>query len=118
MRIFVVRRGDSLYSIAKKFGVKADELAYINGLSDPSRLSVGQTLVIPGQNSPQGEIEVNGYAYPGMTSACPTESLSGELSSFAAFIASTLTPNILAIEYSVSPRRTIKILIPSPLVMV
>ena len=75
MRIFVVRRGDSLYSIAKKFGVKADELAYINGLSDPSRLSVGQTLVIPGQNSPQGEIEVNGYAYPNISDAVLNEAL-------------------------------------------
>ena len=52
MRIFVVRRGDSLYSIAKSFGVSAGELAYINQLSDPSRLTVGQTIVIPDMQRP------------------------------------------------------------------
>ena len=47
MKIYIVRRGDSLYSIARKFGASADDIAYINQLSDPSRLSVGQALVIP-----------------------------------------------------------------------
>lgn len=67
MRIFVVRRGDSLYSIAKNFGVSAGELAYINQLSDPSRLTVGQAIVIPDMQSPKTEIEVNGYAYPNIS---------------------------------------------------
>ena len=67
MRIFIVRRGDSLYSIAKNFGVSAGELAYINQLSDPSRLTVGQTIVIPDMQRPKTEIEVNGYAYPNIS---------------------------------------------------
>ena len=62
MRIFVVSKGDSLYSIARKFGVSPTELSYINALSDPNRLTIGQTLVIPGGASPQGQIEVTGYA--------------------------------------------------------
>ena len=75
MRIFVVKRGDTLYSIAKKFGVTTERLSYINALSDPNRLSVGQTLVIPGDSSPQGEIEVNGYAYPNISDAVLNEAL-------------------------------------------
>ena len=75
MRIFVVKRGDTLYSIAKKFGVATERLSYINALSDPNRLTVGQTLVIPGDSSPQGEIEVNGYAYPNISDAVLNEAL-------------------------------------------
>ena len=41
MRIFVVSKGDSLYSIARKFGVSPTELSYINALSDPNRLTIG-----------------------------------------------------------------------------
>ncbi|MDD5902906.1 MAG: glycosyl hydrolase family 18 protein [Oscillospiraceae bacterium] len=75
MRIFVVKRGDTLYSIAKRFGVTTERLSYINALSDPNRLSVGQTLVIPGDSFPQGEIEVNGYAYPNISDAVLNEAL-------------------------------------------
>ncbi len=75
MKIFVVKRGDTLYSIAKKFGVTTERLSYINALSDPNRLTVGQTLVIPGDSSPQGEIEVNGYAYPNISDAVLNEAL-------------------------------------------
>ena len=75
MRIFVVKRGDTLYSIAKKFGVTTERLSYINALSDPNRLTGGQTLVIPGDSSPQGEIEVNGYAYPNISDAVLNEAL-------------------------------------------
>ena len=68
MRIFVVRKGDSLYSIGKRFGVPVQTLAHINGLTDPSRLTVGQSLVIPdGTAGELGEIEVNGYAYPNIS---------------------------------------------------
>ena len=75
MKIFVVKRGDTLYSIAKNFGVTTERLSYINALSDPNRLTVGQTLVIPGDSSPQGEIEVNGYAYPNISDAVLNEAL-------------------------------------------
>ena len=75
MRIFVVSKGDSLYSIARKFGVSPTELSYINALSDPNRLTIGQTLVIPGGASPQGQIEVNGYAYPNISDTVLSEAL-------------------------------------------
>ena len=75
MRIFVVSKGDSLYSIARKFGVSPTELSYINALSDPDRLTVGQTLVIPGGSAPQGQIEVNGYAYPNISDTVLSEAL-------------------------------------------
>ncbi len=64
MRIYIVRRGDSLYSIAKSSGSTVQELSQLNQLADPSRLSIGQAIVIPDGGSPDGSIEINGYAYP------------------------------------------------------
>lgn len=41
---YVVQRGDTLYSIALAFGQDYRDLARWNGLDDPSKLQVGQTL--------------------------------------------------------------------------
>lgn len=43
-----VRRGDTLWSIARSRGVSLDRLATTNGLSNAATLSVGQVLDIPG----------------------------------------------------------------------
>ena len=46
MDIHVVRPGDTLYSIAREYGVPMAQLLNDNQLPNPSRLVVGQTLVI------------------------------------------------------------------------
>lgn len=46
MVIYVVREGDSVYSIAKMFGVDPNIIIADNELADPNSLVVGQTLVI------------------------------------------------------------------------
>ncbi|HEY8539382.1 MAG TPA: LysM peptidoglycan-binding domain-containing protein, partial [Steroidobacteraceae bacterium] len=43
-----VRRGDTLWSIARAHGVSLDHLARVNGLNRDGTLSVGQVLKIPG----------------------------------------------------------------------
>jgi lipoprotein NlpD len=43
---YVVRAGDTLYSIAWRHGVDARELAAWNGLADPDRIYVGQRLAL------------------------------------------------------------------------
>ena len=42
-----VARGESLYRIAKAYGVAPETLARANGIKDSQRLEVGQVLVIP-----------------------------------------------------------------------
>ncbi|PZN32506.1 MAG: lytic transglycosylase [Proteobacteria bacterium] len=44
----VVRRGDTLWGIARRHGVSLDSLASHNGLSRQDTLSIGQVLNIPG----------------------------------------------------------------------
>jgi murein DD-endopeptidase MepM/ murein hydrolase activator NlpD len=43
-----VEKGQTLYSIAKAYGLDAKELQNINGIKDPSDLDVGHHLWIPG----------------------------------------------------------------------
>jgi lipoprotein NlpD len=42
--MYTVQRGDTLYGIALAFGQDAREIARWNGIEDPSRLTVGQSL--------------------------------------------------------------------------
>ena len=44
---YLVKAGDTIYSIARANGVAPDALAKANSLSDPKLLKVGQTLKIP-----------------------------------------------------------------------
>ncbi|MBO5416713.1 MAG: LysM peptidoglycan-binding domain-containing protein [Clostridia bacterium] len=46
MIIYTVEQGDSLYEISKRFSADAELIARDNELRDPSRLTVGQTLVV------------------------------------------------------------------------
>ena len=47
LEIYVVRSGDTLYNIARRYSVSTDELTYANQLQNPAVLSVGQALIIP-----------------------------------------------------------------------
>ncbi|HYM70234.1 MAG TPA: LysM peptidoglycan-binding domain-containing protein [bacterium] len=49
---YTVASHDTLYSIARHFGVPVSSLIEANGLGDPSRLRVGQVLTIPDSASP------------------------------------------------------------------
>jgi len=46
-QVHIVQKGDTLYSIARYYGVTPAELAAVNGITDPDRIYVGQRLVIP-----------------------------------------------------------------------
>jgi LysM repeat protein len=46
-KVYVVQKGDSPASIAKKFKVSYADLLRANNIEDPKRLQIGQKLVIP-----------------------------------------------------------------------
>lgn len=72
MTIYVVAEGDTVYSIAQRYGVTEESIEEVNQLQYPYTLVVGQALLIEdtgeeenlgvGQNRPP--IYVNGFAYP------------------------------------------------------
>jgi LysM repeat protein len=45
---YTVQKGDTIAEIAKKTGAKQQDIINANKISDPSRITVGQTLFIPG----------------------------------------------------------------------
>ncbi|MGV3488120.1 MAG: LysM peptidoglycan-binding domain-containing protein [Tuberibacillus sp.] len=50
MQIHVVSLGESIYSIARRFGVTPEAIININKLTNPNQLVVGETLLIPTEN--------------------------------------------------------------------
>ena len=55
--VHVVRRGETLYSIARRYGVDVWAVARANGIANPNRIYVGQRLVIPA-GRPAGIVHV------------------------------------------------------------
>jgi len=47
-----VKKGDTLWNIAKRLGTDVQTLAKANGIKDPNRLKIGQVLRAPGAGSP------------------------------------------------------------------
>lgn len=45
--IHVVQRGENLFRIALSYGLTVDEIASLNGITDPSNIQVGQRLLVP-----------------------------------------------------------------------
>jgi LysM repeat protein len=44
--VYIVRRGDTLYSIARRYGTTVQAIALTNNIVNPSRIYAGQKLII------------------------------------------------------------------------
>ena len=65
---YTVRRGDTLFSIARRYGVSLWALVQVNGIRNPAFIYVGQVLRIPGGSS---------AVQPPSTPTTPTSGYSG-----------------------------------------
>ena len=68
MAMYTVQKGDSLYSIAKKFGITVDEIKSLNNLTS-NNLAIGEQLMIKsstgdGPINPEEECIGTGYVEP------------------------------------------------------
>ena len=50
-RTYEVQPGDTVFSIARRFGTTVEAIVAANGLADPSEIGVGQVLIIPGAST-------------------------------------------------------------------
>ena len=50
-RTHVVQPGETLFSIARRYGLTVEQLAFANGITNPSLIYAGQVLIIPGGES-------------------------------------------------------------------
>ena len=48
-----VRAGDTLWSIARQYGIAPSELIQANDIRNPNRIFVGRTLIVPGAAQPE-----------------------------------------------------------------
>jgi murein DD-endopeptidase MepM/ murein hydrolase activator NlpD len=46
-KIHVVKNGDTLFSLAKQYGVAIPDILFINGIEDPGKIKAGQKIRIP-----------------------------------------------------------------------
>jgi murein DD-endopeptidase MepM/ murein hydrolase activator NlpD len=50
--LYIVKKGDTVYSIARSYGVKDTEVMKLNGIKDPQKLQLGQRLRIQIPDTP------------------------------------------------------------------
>jgi 3D (Asp-Asp-Asp) domain-containing protein len=56
--MYQVKKGDTLFRIASKFGVSVKDVTEANQLTNPEQITIGQRVYIPGFELPQGEGEM------------------------------------------------------------
>lgn len=60
---YIVQRGDTLYSIARRYGTTVEAIASANGITNPNLIRVGQKLTIPTSGSPAPPPPSGGTTY-------------------------------------------------------
>jgi spore germination protein len=63
MQIHVVKKGETLWEISRRFGIPIDQIISVNELESPEKLVVGQALIIPttAPVTAKPVIDVNAY---------------------------------------------------------
>lgn len=56
---YIVKKGDTLYGIAKRFGVSVETLTIMNKMSGSKTIKVGQTLIVPLATSDNSQVITN-----------------------------------------------------------
>jgi LysM repeat protein len=101
---YVVQAGDTLSSIAFRFGVEPVTLIEVNNILDPNNLTVGTPLLIPGYVGPQGEADEGTAGTAGGETAGST---GGTAAGGGDAVVHVVQPgeslNQIAVEYGVDP---------------
>lgn len=68
--------GDTLFSIAKQYGVSLSSLMQANPqITNPLNLQIGSIVTVPNVNQNKREIEVNGYCFPNISDSVLNKTL-------------------------------------------
>ncbi|MBN4076386.1 LysM peptidoglycan-binding domain-containing protein [Gemmatimonas aurantiaca] len=82
--VYIVRRGDSIYEIARSFGIKMSALKNLNSVGSKGRIYVGQQLRIPGMSGTLASAKKN--SSPSKNSVKNSSKLSDNNSSSGVFV--------------------------------
>jgi len=108
----VVKPGETLGAIARKYQVKVGEIATANNISDPAKIRPGMELIIPGWQTPAGKAAgrngaktaAKSAAEPAKSVAIPTISVGDEAPAPTAAPASDAPPTI-TVEDASAPKQ-------------
>ncbi len=99
--MYVVKRGDTLYSIALEHGADYRELAQLNQLEDPARIRIGQELRLAAPEAPRSTAQVGAARAPREIESRPLDSGASSGSAPLAADGSMKTaPKALRLPYS------------------
>lgn len=96
---YVVRRGDTLYSIALEHGVDFRDLAKWNNLDDPAKIRVGQSLQVSAPEGTPAGAQVGAVRAPGAPESRPLDARPAGQAA-AADGATKTSPKALRLPYS------------------
>ncbi len=54
--VHVIKPGDSLYALSKRYGVPVYSIQLANGFANPRDLQVGMSIIIPDEEKPIAEV--------------------------------------------------------------
>ena len=57
--VHIIEKGDTLYALSKKYNTPIDSILKKNNLSDPSKIKIGQKIIIPVENSAKNDKKTN-----------------------------------------------------------
>jgi murein DD-endopeptidase MepM/ murein hydrolase activator NlpD len=100
-RVHTVRKGETVYSLSRTYGVDMGELMRFNGISDPARLQAGQRLKIPGSGTSSG-----GYTEYRVVRG---DTLYGIARRYQAAVDAILSANSLPRDYVLKPGDVLRI---------
>lgn len=65
MEIYIVKQGDTIDTIANRYGVSVEDISFINQIPYPYRMAIGQAILInTGETTKNRMASSKGYAYP------------------------------------------------------
>jgi LysM repeat protein len=98
---YTVERGDSLWSISKKYGLTVAELAKANSISAGTAIRPGRKLIIPGKPGAAKEaVAPAGLSLPAEKTAMPARPTNGESVKHTVLVGESL--GVIARKYQVS----------------
>jgi murein DD-endopeptidase MepM/ murein hydrolase activator NlpD len=89
----VVQNGDTVYSLARRYGVKAEEILFLNGIEDARKIKVGQKLRVPDASIMAAPIAGGGSAAFVTHTAVNGDTLYGIARSYGVSYQALLTAN-------------------------
>lgn len=105
----VVKAGETLGAIARKYQVKVGEIATANNISDPAKIRPGMELIIPGWQTPAGKGKpgtktvAKAASEPPKATTIPTISVGDEQPAVAPASSSSDAPPVIPVEDAPPP---------------